>query len=250
MADELEVKFTENVDDGKSIRLLCAHCRSRNNHLIIASSHEHATVDGMWFDTTYYIARCKGCDQQKFATNATSSEDIDYSYNPKDDSYEAYLAETVKVYPFVNINYEEPRSFFSIPLELRRVHQETYTALCAGTKKLAAIGMRAIIETICAVNNVTDDIAYTLPAKIRVLRKKQIISPSMKDVLLSIKEFGDKGVHALGEPTDEELKVAWDAINVLVSSIYGTEDTKNTTASLKGFKRTKRRQNSEPVGLN
>jgi hypothetical protein len=136
----------------------------------------------------------------------------------------------------VNINYEKPLNYFSAPLELRQIYNETYTALSEDAKKLASIGMRTIIETICALNEITDKVAHSLPGKIKVLRKQEVISPNMKDVLLNIKDFGDQGAHTLRMPKDAELELAWNAINILISATYGTEDSRNDTAKLSGSK--------------
>lgn len=235
MDDELKVQFTEGKQNGLVIKLLCAHCRSKNRHTVITSSHEHAEVDGMWFDSYYYIARCNGCDEQRFCTIATSSEDVNYIEDHATGKYDMELEETIKQYPQVDINYAKPQTYFSTPFEVRQVRDETYMALCADAKKLASIGMRTIVETICAVHGITDSTAYTLPEKIEALCERKVIAPGMKEVLLGVKEFGDLGAHTLRLPSTEELNVAWDAIGLLLSYIYGTQDTQERTASMKAF---------------
>jgi hypothetical protein len=235
MEEDVEIQFTEDKKTGEIVKLWCAQCASKNKHTIIHSSREYAQVDGMWFDTSYCIVRCNGCERQSFCTVGTSSEDMDGRFNKQTQEYETYFEEKTSQYPTINVRYKEIDHYFSTPLELRQICNETYAALCEKSAKLASVGMRVIIETTCALHGITNKDARTLPSKIKLLSKRQVISQGIEGILLSVKDFGDIGAHTLRTPTADELETAWNAIKIMVSSIYGTEDAKTRIVSMKGF---------------
>ncbi|HSX28926.1 MAG TPA: DUF4145 domain-containing protein [Candidatus Saccharimonadales bacterium] len=186
----------------------------------------------------YCVARCNGCEQQQFCTISSSTEDMDEFVDSKTGKHSLEYIEIIKQFPAVNTNYEKPPMYLGMPHELRSAYDETYRALCEDLPKLASIGIRMNIEIICTLHDVK---GKWLPQRIEALYDKQIISIGMKEMLLSVKEFGDKGAHTIEIPKPIDLQAAWNALNILMLYIYGTKDTNDYYKVKKAFQTKKRK---------
>jgi ribosomal protein L35AE/L33A len=223
--EDMEYIYEENLRKGK-IKLLCAKCMTNTNHTIIKSSTlkwqvRKAQIDG---HTDYCIVRCDGCESQQLCTAAYNSEDmLTLNARPNDEVLEI-PNETILQYPTVNTRYTKPSLYMAMPREVRIVYEETFAALCEGLIKLASIGMRLNVELVCLSHKTS---GKTLYEKIHKLHGNQIIGEQLRDLLLSVKQFGNEGAHTTITPDEKQLQAAWDAVNILMAYLYGTKDVNN-----------------------
>ncbi len=122
----------------------------------------------------------------------------------------------------MNIAYEKPVIFKSMPQEIKDASKETYTALCNDLPKLGASGTRLIIETLCLTNKIENG---NLKSKINKLVDKGVITETMAKMLHKVRLFGNDKLHTTSTPNNEDLVNAWEAVCNLLRSVYGTKDT-------------------------
>jgi hypothetical protein len=126
----------------KKIQVLCRTCSRPTNHDVLftkESSGEEPEAIHWWH--THQVLQCRGCDAITFRTEASNSEEIDpYTGNPEE--FETLYPSRADGRPPI-IGYE------NFPVKTQKIYRETLKALHANALTLGAIGLRAIIESIC-----------------------------------------------------------------------------------------------------
>jgi hypothetical protein len=95
---------------------------------------------------------------------------------------------------------------------------EIYQAVDGGQNRLAALGIRALLEQVMVLK--VGDLA-TFDQKLDEFQKQGYISLIQRDAMRTTLDVGDAVMHRAFKPTEEDLKVALDVVEGVFSPIFG-----------------------------
>lgn len=201
--------------DGKVYKLPCRICDVKTNHVALKS------IENLWSEDRdeirgrdrFEIVKCQGCDQISFRSTSSHSEDFFID----NETGELIYPDNEQLYPSRMEGRKHLNDVHYLPFEIRSVYSETHGALCSRLKILAGTGIRAIIESICNEENAQGS---TLEKKIDDLSVKSILTKQEAETLHRTRILGNRTVHEIIAPTDEELDVAMDIVENLIKTVY------------------------------
>lgn len=167
--------------------------------------------DDYWWNCTYHIVKCMGCDKISFYTITYEESNIGY-----DENGEEVVIPNEKTYP-VQKGLVVPLNSWYIPSEIDGIYNEAVSALNTKNFRLAAAGFRAVIEAICLCESVP---GKNLEQKINALRRQGIITQQDRDRLHAIRFIGNDSIHEMKRPELSQLLVVKDIINVMLNNLY------------------------------
>ena len=195
----------------KKIRVLCRTCKNATNHDILFS-HDNSDQSeegdiNVW--TSDQVLKCCGCDDISFRHTYQSTEEIDYETGN--------LELTEILYP----NRVEGRvpmdGYDEFPPKTRRIYKETLKALNQNAFILSAIGLRALIESICVEQQTP---GCTLEKRIDELAASGLLSTKQAEFLHAHRFMGNAAAHEMIAPKATELVAALDIAETLLKTIY------------------------------
>jgi hypothetical protein len=127
------------------------------------------------------------------------------------------LIDHVELYPPRLAGRKEIRGILELPDRVRRVYRETRKALIEDLPVLAGVGIRAIVEAVCTDK---DAKARNLQMQIDELVKMGVLTTDGAKVLHSTRLMGNKAAHEVKAHTLEELSIAMDVIEHLLTGVY------------------------------
>lgn len=118
------------------IKIQCIDCGRPTSHIIIAEQHQKGWDEAKEFgwSYSYQIIQCRGCEAMSFRVVGSDSEDPEGSET-------LYPNRTRGRLPIAGYEY--------FPGKTLRIYQEVLRALNHRAPILAAIGLRALVESIC-----------------------------------------------------------------------------------------------------
>ena len=125
--------------------------------------------------------------------------------------------ETVTLYPSRIMDRTPLEDDYILPDIIRSIYKETHTALSAGLKILAGIGIRALIEAICKVESANGG---NLEQRINDLLAKNILTPKSASILHDTRFLGNQSAHEIIAASDTELEIAFDIVENLLEQVY------------------------------
>ena len=135
--------------------------------------------------------------------------------NPETEQPE--LVPTDKFYPSRIVGRAELDGVYELPHGLARVYRETHAAICNNLNILAGIGMRAIVDAVCAEKAAK---GRGLEKRIDDLVNLGLITSDGAKILHSIRLMGNKAAHEAKANTQAELGIALDVIEHLLRGVY------------------------------
>lgn len=195
----------------KVIRVQCATCNRETNHDIVASHNEHEVdrQDGIQWWEDYQIAICRGCDAVSFVHSSACSED----FNPITGEVERKIV----LYPDRTSGRMPLDRFQLFPPKTRRIYLEVVKAMNSSSPLLTAIGLRALIESICIDQKTKGD---NLERRISELATLGLLSKKQADILHNHRFLGNIAAHEIEAPQPLELVAALDIAETLLKTIY------------------------------
>ncbi len=189
----------------------CNGCKRETNHEILAkhghSDHDEKYGISWWID--YEMLECQGCDTVSFRTVHANSEDIDY------ETGKPYAS--IEIFPEPAKGREPISDSDEFPPLTRRVYLETLAALTSNAPILAAIGIRAIIESVCKDLNTGKK---NLQENIDELANLGHLSTAQAEMLHKHRFMGNVAAHEIQPPKPAHLIVALDITETLLKTIY------------------------------
>lgn len=229
----VEVNCIENKTKDEIIDVLCIECNRPTKHRVVVSLDEDCCeyddsdrLLGNW-ECHDQIIRCLGCQSVSFRHTIWSTEIIDPCTGAPEET-------TERLYPKRDMNSLKAKSFWSVPNPLRRIYMEVIDCYNGECSTLAAAGLRAVVEGICADQSITDG-PVSVPAKgggIQIIRKdnlegkifglheKGILTKSSAETLHEHRYLGNDAVHELKRPAVGELKLAIEIIEHTLEHLY------------------------------
>ena len=195
----------------KFSKVHCSECRKVTNHDVLASKDFSGEVEeaGIQWWETYEIIQCRGCDEVSFRRTSANTEDVDF--------YTGKLEETERLYPNPTETRQPMEGYDELPAKTRRVYREVLKALSHGTPILAAIGLRAVIESVCLDQNTK---SRSLAKGIDELAELGHLSKTQATFLHKHRFMGNVAAHAIVAPKAEHLIAALDIAETLLRTIY------------------------------
>lgn len=195
----------------KKVKVLCSTCKHATNHEVLFSNDVHdSTPDGdIEFWSSEQVIKCCGCDEVSFRKTSQCTEDFDYATGE--------MTLTEYLYP----NRAEGRlpmeGHDSFPIKTRRIYGETIKALNQNAFILSAIGLRALIESICVEQKTK---SKTLAKGIDELAQSGLLSTKQAEFLHAHRFMGNAAAHEMVAPKATELIGALDIAETLLKTIY------------------------------
>ncbi len=227
-----EVKYAENKTKDKLISVQCATCNRATKHRVVVSFDEDGTAydtDEQWsvdWVDNYQVVQCQGCETISFRHVHWFSEDQD-PFTGDDGS-------TERLYPKRSSNSINPKGFYNVPSNLRRIYGELVDCFNNDSPTLCAAGLRALVEGVCAQQGVVDG-PVQIPAKgggtqtvrkdnlegrIAGLQEKGLLTQSSAQTLHEHRYLGNSAVHELARPSEAELKLAIEIVEHTLEQLY------------------------------
>ncbi len=192
-------------------RVLCRTCKHATNHEILFTKRlTGETDDGdiRWW-SEYQVLQCCGCEDVSFRTADRDTESID--------PYTGQLDETETLYPSRTDGRPPIEGYENFPAKTRRIYTETLKALNHNAFILAAIGLRALIESICLEQKTK---AKVLAKRIDELAETGLLSVKQAAFLHAHRFMGNVAAHEMVAPKATELVAALDIAETLLKTIY------------------------------
>jgi hypothetical protein len=199
------------VSKSTKVKVLCQTCKHPTNHEILFSKNTHdQTEDGdiQWWGS-YQVIKCCGCDEISFRRTSECTEDID--------PYTGNLEAIEVLYPSRTDGRPPIEGYENFPSKTRRIYSEMLKALNHNALILAAIGLRALIESICIEQKTKSKV---LAKSIDELADSGLLSKKQVDFLHAHRFMGNVAAHEVVSPKATELVAALDIAETLLKTIY------------------------------
>lgn len=189
----------------EQIKLLCRECHKTTNHAVLFTRTKSGeTEDGdIWWRVENHLVQCKGCENVALYRHSVDSESLPDT--------------TDEVFPDPEQGREPIKDDYLLPKQLRQIYHETLRAIDAKQLILTGIGIRAVVETVCAER---DAKGANLAEKIDDLAKQGVLTPEGARLLHKLRVIGNKAAHEVKPHDPRELSLAMDVINHLVLGVY------------------------------
>jgi uncharacterized protein DUF4145 len=177
-----------------------------------------------WYTTSTELLKCKGCDGVSVRQKTCMGEEIqteDELRRDFGDDWTDFLE--VVYYPPVSARrkpewmhpYYWPNQ--PIPDPVKALMQEIYTALQNGSRRLVAMGTRAVLETIM-VNKAGDHHSFT--RNLDEFQKTGYLSLRQRNTVEAILEAGHATIHRGWEPTAFDINALMDITESVIETTY------------------------------
>ncbi|OQP43325.1 hypothetical protein A4H97_34080 [Niastella yeongjuensis] len=210
-----------------TLKSFCSTCSRLTNHKVLKEEERkyHEEDTGWWDETSYQIIQCMGCDTISYRT---LYNDVSYQQHKDEDT-------TVQeLYPKRGAHSRMIKSYRNLPIEIKKVYQETIDAYNNNLTLLCSVGVRAILEGICIDKAITEG-SYTnsngkhvksknLDGRIYGLAIKGHLTSDNAEALHELRFLGNAAVHELATPSLDELSLAIDIIELVIDNIYELKD--------------------------
>lgn len=197
---------------GETTKSNCRNCARQTNHEVLFET-SHGAERPYWNEKhTWQVLKCRGCDTVGFRYRLDDYDDVTELA-----SGESKHAVTFTRYPPAVSGHRPLDAAFAVPPLIRQVYKQSVSAYAAGASILAGIGLRATIEAVCTHLKMTGS---SLEKRIDALAKSGHISTSDKRRLHAIRFLGNDAAHEVREPKNNEMKVALEIVEHLITSVF------------------------------
>jgi hypothetical protein len=202
----------------------CNECGGVRWHYVLYGLKEQTPGDGSQV-TLFELLRCAGCDEVRLRKTELASADRENNTKVRP-RITYYPPSTIRPPPkwLIDLMLEQLVGGVTTEYDLL---VEIYSALHNGAPSLAAMGVRAVIETLM-INAVGDEGSFK--KNLGALRSKGLISHLDEEHLMNALDVGSAAIHRGHIPKVEDVLSALDIAETLVKRLH---IDKNTVAGLK-----------------
>ncbi len=186
----------------------CNECGGERNHEVLFTTKTHWSDNecSMQGDDEYEVLKCGGCDRVILRHTSWSSED---------------QGKTVRFYPPPMFRKQPiwPISFYISPGTkfARELLNEIYIGIQNGSKMIATMGVRALLEHIM-IDCVGDQ--GTFSKNLNEFTAKGFISVKQLATLEAVFEAGHATIHRSYQPSDMDIKTCVDIAESVIQTVY------------------------------
>jgi hypothetical protein len=195
----------------QSLRLYCNTCGRETNHRVCHSEqffYPDYVDDHLagYEEAVLRMLLCQGCDTGSLEQCWTMSGHVDQS------GKQVYSA---SYSPPRMAGHVARRKFNKLPDRLDRIYAETISAFNSGTDVLCSVGLRSLIEGICA-----DKAIVGCNLKVMINGLTDLLPANIVDRLHSFRFMGNTAAHELQPPDRRDLKLAIEVSEDLLNYLY------------------------------
>ncbi len=218
----------EILNTGETQRIFCNVCDQETDHMCKGEHYDTQRPDEFYRYRLYVCLQCRTGIVEEFYTNVDMcSEPGRYQYSVSElDEIVSGLEDGQDINDeeiYGEYHYSPKRSQFNlkskefqnVPKKLRLMYHEVITAFNNKLPLLCAVGIRALLEGICAAQNIPGN---TLKNKIDGLNT--VLGQEIADHLHSIRFLGNIAAHELEEPRKEEVSLAIEVCEMILTLFY------------------------------
>jgi hypothetical protein len=209
-------KTSEVAKDPEDRRLHCNQCLRDTNHGVLYSRAEkwaEEFEDGFAIDgsDTYSLVLCRGCDSIRMVHEHWFSEDWDDEGPVQYRSY--YPPNVIRSAPEWLAEGLPAKS-----RELRELIGEIYKAVAVSAFRIAAMGIRALVERVM-IDKVDDQGSFekNIPKFFEAGFVAGHQQKMFRDILI---EAGHAAMHRPWEPSSEDINTLLDIVEAMIKAIY------------------------------
>jgi hypothetical protein len=194
----------------------CRDCHRKTSHSVVANYKETGSDPhgpGWSFDwhTDHQITQCLGCKAITFRVAATNSEEYIH-----DDNGDLQWLVDLKFYPPRRAGLKA-LDVSLLPNEVQNIYKETSLAIESEQRVLAAIGIRALLETICYDVGIKKG---NLAEKINQLQEKGIATAASIKTLHELRLLGNAAAHQMERHSVAKLTLALEILAHMLDGTY------------------------------
>lgn len=199
----------------EAIKVQYKSCARPTSHLLVAQHHKKGWDDEAEFgwSYSYQIIQCRGCESISFRVVGTDSETRDSRTGEYEVTETLYPNRTAGRTPIAGYEY--------FPTKTIHIYQEVLQALNHRAPILAAIGLRALIESVCIDQQCS---AKTLEKRIDELVGMGWLSQKQAAILHTHRFMGNVAAHEVKASKAQELIAALEIAETLLKTIYVLPD--------------------------
>lgn len=194
----------------------CNGCRRKTDHFVRGTYSESRDYGDderdLPGDGRYEILECCGCHDMVFRRTIWLEEDDYVSEGSGRLIRHPYIA----YFPPVAVRHK-PDWFGLLGSKMQTVLRETYIALNADLRALAAMGARSVLDL--AMQDKVGDCG-TFKDKLNEMLRQHLINSDEKDLLEAALDAGSAAAHRGHEPSAEELSSVMDIVEHILQAIY------------------------------
>ena len=203
------------ADKKKNEKMLCPTCGVETNHEVVWASHRQIQDEetGYWEVTDFDLLQCLGCETPILRKKYIFSEDLKLiEINGK-------LVEVpaITLWPKPSYRNLKIKTVPNTPPTVNRIYRETIDAYNNELQTLCAVGIRAVIETVCKERGINKD---DLKEDINELKDKGLITEDFANALHENRLLGNDAIHESILFGDFELQTAIELIESLMYTVY------------------------------
>ena len=207
----------KHATEGNVVQVVCYKCLRETAHLVVRSAeYVDDYVDGSFSVTgwnNYQVIQCRGCERVGFRSTHQNTEE----YDNDPDTGEAIPDTRIELYPNRLAGRDELGSYWTLPSVLMAIYRETLSAMRASLPVLAGVGIRAIVETVCADRKATGS---NLEKRIDALVTQGALTKDGADILHRLRILGNQAAHEVKPHSLETLNTAMDVVDHLLTGVY------------------------------
>jgi Domain of unknown function (DUF4145) len=183
----------------------CSSCVRTTSHDVLFAIEDRdddfETID------EYQLLRCRGCSTISMAHHRRWLRDgsVDHEYHPSPVSR--------KEPDWIWIGVRGDQKGFDLIGLLREVYQAVY----GGQYRLAAMGIRALLEQVMILK--VGDLP-SFDKKLDAFQEQGYVSLIQRDAMRATLDVGDAAMHRAFKPTEQDLKVALDIVEGVFAPIF------------------------------
>jgi len=213
----VDIKYLLNKTQSEEHDLPCIKCTGKTAHKVLVSvdirGSEGTQNSHFEWASDHQIVQCLGCKTVSFRVASSNSEDF---YHISHDEYEYVVTEDLYPSRIDGVKGLGDETYY-LPSNVRRIYDETLQALSSQSPVLAAIGLRALLETVCKEKEASGSDLFR---KIDDLVAKGILTPAGASILHKIRSLGNAAAHEVKPHSDKQLALAMDIIEHLLKDVY------------------------------
>jgi uncharacterized protein DUF4145 len=224
-------RWSREMSDEK-IEIYCNQCKGTTLHEALCHASKTFEADAntesdVYFaDYTWEVLLCRGCQAATFRETVITNEN--YYLNRT-------VAPTIHLFPPRNEHNlaVNPDLFAYIPDNLFVIYREIIGSYNMGYYILCAMGLRALIEGMCADKGIKNgpvvrdngkiERLSNLQGKIEGMTEKEFLTKGHSKTLHELRFLGNDAAHELDSPTFEELEIAIVIVEHTLENIYGLD---------------------------
>lgn len=194
------------------MKVKCNNCGVLTNHTVLETHTNSAERDADYHWTQIFqMIKCDGCDEVSLRIETCTEDD----FNP----YTGDPESRVSLYP-ERENERTRESFendYLLPAKIKKVYREIIASMNKSMAILSGVGLRALIEAICADQGATGS---NLKERIDSLSTLGCLSEKQAEILHSHRFLGNVAAHEIIAAKPHELVAALDIAEILLKTIY------------------------------